>query len=435
MTANIVVEMSERPHPVIWILHEWWDDDMIVENLRIRNYEGLNLSTVKKALAQAAMVVCVCESQRVLYNPSSPSSVIFVGVPDPSPRILPSKEYTLSTKNIAFGAFTETNPFTFLCLGIICPRKNQLWTVQLFKKFAANKANVKLQIVGARYTRIYEIEYLEQLKTEIGNDQRIELHDVTEDVDRFYRHADCLILTSLNEVTPMVISEALSWSLPVLSTNIAGIKEMYADGVEGFHFEPSDESKALQSMEQIYSNHALRSAMKVAARNRFESIFDLDIMVESYRQLVIKVAPPVILLDMDGALIDWDKGFMSLWKDRSAVDRTKSYYMERCVPVEFKKEAEELFLSSGFFAGLEPMDGALQAVKEMESDGLKLFICTAPLKRSRYCAQEKLDWVRQYLGANWLDRVILCQDKVTIYFQNNFFVNFVIDGCCWRYFD
>jgi hypothetical protein len=79
MTANIVVEMSQRPHPVIWILHEWWDDEMIKENLRIRNYQGLTLNTVKQALASAAMVVCVCESQRQLYQPTAPSTVIYVG--------------------------------------------------------------------------------------------------------------------------------------------------------------------------------------------------------------------------------------------------------------------------------------------------------------------------------------------------------------------
>ena len=51
--------------------------------------------------------------------------------------------------------------------------------------------------------------------------------------------ADCLLFTSVNEVTPMVISEAMSWSIPVLTTNIAGIPEMFsADGVEGFLYSP-----------------------------------------------------------------------------------------------------------------------------------------------------------------------------------------------------
>ena len=83
MTCQTVVEMSRRRHPVIWILHEWWDDDMIIESFKLRNIENLTLDTVKTALKEATMVVFVCDSQRQLYKPSANSDVIFVGVPDP----------------------------------------------------------------------------------------------------------------------------------------------------------------------------------------------------------------------------------------------------------------------------------------------------------------------------------------------------------------
>ncbi|RYH12687.1 glycosyltransferase, partial [archaeon] len=375
MTANIVVEMSKRPHPVIWILHEWWDDDMISENLSIRNYQGLTLQTVKQALTQAATVVCVCDSQRMLYAPKAPSAVIYVGVPDPLSRLQVSTIPRHVVKN---------KPFVFLCLGIVCPRKNQLWTVQMFKKFAADKQDVKLKIVGARYTRVYEMEYLDKVKAEIGSDPRIELYDVTDNVDPYYMEADCLVLTSLNEVTPMVISEALSWSIPVISTNIAGIKEMYTDGIEGFHFNPGDEDRMLDAMEQLYSNENKRREMGRAGRVRFETTFHLDLMVETYRRLVVQVAPPVILLDMDGALLDWDKAFVAHWNSRSPIDRSKSYYMEECVPPELYHDAIAVYMQQGFFEELEPMDGAIQAIKEMEAEGLKLFICSAPIKNSPY---------------------------------------------------
>jgi len=315
MTAPIVVEMSNRVYPVVWILHEWWDDDMIVENLKMRNYENMTLDTVKQALVKASMIVFVCEAQRKLYAPTAPSSVIFVGVPDPLPRHIAStstKSLIPATKSEVDLMTRDPEVFTFLCLGIICPRKNQLWTVQLFKEFAKDKPNARLKVVGARYTRVYEIEYLEEVRREIGDDSRIELLDVTDNVDPYYQVADALILTSLNEVTPMVISEAMSWSIPVLSTNIAGIGEMFTDGQEGFLFSPGDTQKALFGMESVYANKSLRQKMAVKARVRFETTFELDLMVDSYRQLMIKVAPPVILLDMDGVLVDWDKGFMEV---------------------------------------------------------------------------------------------------------------------------
>ena len=464
MTAPIVVEMAARVHPVIWILHEWWDDEMIVENLKMRNYENMTLATVKQALAVASMVVFVCESQRQLYQPTAPSVVIFVGVPDPLPRhvaahqagltaaITDASAATVNAQNgppntivpslslpeelslripsgSADSTDAETSPdihhrrdpalFTFLCLGIICPRKNQLWTIQLFKEFARDKPNARLKVVGARYTRVYEIEYLEQVKREIGGDPRIELFDVTDYVDPFYQMADALILTSLNEVTPMVIPEALSWSIPVLSTNIAGIKEMFTDGREGYLFTPGDTKKALAGMEALYADAMLCHRIGRKGRARFESTFDLDVMVDSYRQLILAVAPPVILLDMDGCLVDWDRGFMRAWDalphtQHCAIDRAASYYMEDCIAdASLRKDAIACFRAQGFFEALEPMEGALQAVKEMEREGLQLYICTTPVKHSKYCAQEKLNWVVKHLGEEWLDKVILCQDKVT----------------------
>src|SRR4051794_7715895 len=113
---------------------------------------------------------------------------------------------------------------------------------------------------------------------------------------------------------------------------------MYVDGVEGILFAPGDDAKALAGMERfvlsravicrldfvnllvsstsiafvahcifaaltsvlyvhsIYADPDLMRKMCHAARARFESTFDLNIMVEAYQQLVLKVAPPVILL-------------------------------------------------------------------------------------------------------------------------------------------
>lgn len=117
MTAQHVVDMARRPHPVIWILHEWWDDNMIKENLKIRSMTGLTLETVKDALQKASCVVFVCEAQRRLYNATANSAIIYVGVPAPLHPPGYSSEKLLSNGTV----------FTFLCLGIVCPRKNQVW--------------------------------------------------------------------------------------------------------------------------------------------------------------------------------------------------------------------------------------------------------------------------------------------------------------------
>ena len=174
---------------------------MIVQNLALRNMTDLTLATVKLALTKATKVVFVCEAQKQLYNPAASAEVIYVGVPNPiCKNEMPKITHQQTTKG-------QQKPFTFLYIGIVCPRKNQIWAVELFKEFAKLHKNVRFDIVGARRTRKYEIEYLNKLVEAIDGDPNIFLHDVTDDVDKYYEVADCLLFTSLNEVTPMVISE------------------------------------------------------------------------------------------------------------------------------------------------------------------------------------------------------------------------------------
>ena len=55
-----------------------------------------------------------------------------------------------------------------------------------------------------RYTRPYELKYLNEVKLLAAVDPRIEIHDVTTNVDQYYMQSDVLLCTSTNEVTPMV---------------------------------------------------------------------------------------------------------------------------------------------------------------------------------------------------------------------------------------
>ena len=101
--------------------------------------------------------------------------------------------------------------------------------------------------------------------------------------------------------------QAMSWSLPVISTNIAGIPEMLSHGREGFLVEPGDSEAGLEAMKALFYDERLRQDMGRAARRRFQTRFELELMAVAYRKLLLRVAPPTILLDMDGTIVDWDK--------------------------------------------------------------------------------------------------------------------------------
>lgn len=61
----------------------------------------------------------------------------YVGVPDPR---LSSSAYPSSRD--------PSVACTFLCMGIVCPRKNQVTVVKLFKKFAGDRQDVVIVTAG-----------------------------------------------------------------------------------------------------------------------------------------------------------------------------------------------------------------------------------------------------------------------------------------------
>merc|ERR1712048_855544 len=308
-------------------------------------------------------------------------------------------------------------PINFLCIGIVCPRKNQEFTVRCFKSFAGDRTDVRLNIVGVRRVRDYEISYADKVEQAATGDSRIKLLDVTHEVDDHYAAADVVVLASLNEVTPMVLAEAMARGKPVLTTGIAGIPEMVDDGVEGFVCGEEDTPECIaqwaSKMKKLADAADLRQRMGEAGLKRYNAQFRLSHMVDQYKQVAMRLAKPVVLVDMDGCLVDWDAGFLEAWAGRCPVDR-RNYEMERCVPEQYYSEAVKLLCSEGFFRGLPPMAGGIDALRDMLARGYEVLICTSPVANSRYCAQEKWEWVRQHLGDAWLKRLVLTMDKTSV---------------------
>lgn len=66
----------------------------------------------------------------------------------------------------------------------------------------------------------------------------------------------------------------------------------------------------------------------------------------------------------------------------------------------------------GFFANLEPMKGALEAMEELyESSIYNPYILTAPSTLNPLCYTEKRLWVEQWLGYKYVERLIISPNK------------------------
>ena len=126
-----------------------------------------------------------------------------------------------------------------------------------------------------------------------------------------------------------------------------------------------------------------------------------------------------VLVDMDGVLANFDARAYELMKQRHAHIKLPPWVARRFplsagVAREQRPPLVALFSEEGFFREMQPIEGAVAALREMVAAGLDVRICTAPLATSPRCAMEKIEWVIHHLGPEWVDRIVLTRDKTLI---------------------
>lgn len=132
-----------------------------------------------------------------------------------------------------------------------------------------------------------------------------------------------------------------------------------------------------------------------------------------------------LLIDMDGVLGKWTDRFRTLFEakfpDRKMLPHEKltKFYLEDLHPKEWHDDFEEIRMTQGFYLGIEPIEGAIESLKDIENNCLDFidpFICSSPEvgETFHYCHSEKAEWVQTYLGSFWAKRLILTKDKTLV---------------------
>ncbi len=83
-------------------------------------------------------------------------------------------------------------------------------------------------------------------------------------------NADLFLLPSYNEGLPISILEAMSYSLPIISTNVGGIPEIIKNGVNGILIEPGDIDALFNAIKEFIENKEYREQCGHNAFNTVE---------------------------------------------------------------------------------------------------------------------------------------------------------------------
>jgi glycosyltransferase involved in cell wall biosynthesis len=106
-----------------------------------------------------------------------------------------------------------------------------------------------------------------------------------EDKRTLLASGDIFVLPSYNEGLPVSILEAMSWQIPVISTNVGGIPQLVRDGVDGILINPGDLSALSQALLRLGQDGEYRENLGRSARFRVESSFSKETVIPQIEEI------------------------------------------------------------------------------------------------------------------------------------------------------
>ncbi len=159
----------------------------------------------------------------------------------------------------------------------------------LIKSFAKFENNVKLIIVGDGDLKN---NYQNQVDSLGLNDKIFFAGKVSDDgLPQYYNLADLVVLPSIDksESFGIVLIEAMACAKPVITSNLAGVRNVYDNQVSGLVFETSNSADLADKVNEILSDNELQQKMGQAALTKVKQEYSLDILVSKLIKLYSKL--------------------------------------------------------------------------------------------------------------------------------------------------
>jgi glycosyltransferase involved in cell wall biosynthesis len=123
-------------------------------------------------------------------------------------------------------------------------------------------------------------EPVQALAHELGLASRVYFAGFRRDVPERLAAAQLFVLISKWEGLPRSIIEAMRAGLPVIATEVGGVREAVVDGITGFVIPPGDVEWLRGRLRVLIMDSELRIRMGAAGRARYERLFTFDRLVE-----------------------------------------------------------------------------------------------------------------------------------------------------------
>jgi glycosyltransferase involved in cell wall biosynthesis len=183
--------------------------------------------------------------------------------------------------------FASNGAYLVGAMARLAPAKGLEYLLDGFARFAAERADARLVIVGAG-----DAAALRQRAVALGIGERVEFAGWRQDAAALMRSFDVFVHTPLTEAFGLVVIEAMAASRPVIATNVGGIPEIVDDGRTGLLVPPADAGAVAAALRSVSGHEIDVASMVAAAEAEVSRRYTADRMADAYERLYEELAVP-----------------------------------------------------------------------------------------------------------------------------------------------
>jgi len=181
---------------------------------------------------------------------------------------------------------TSTESIRIGFLGNVSESKGLEYLLEAIPSVVSQMPQCRFVIGGSwQHTRESYRRRLTRIIGQLSTHEKPEIIGFVPDPRTFYRSLDIFCLPSCSEGTPLVIMEAMACGVPIVATDVGGVRSLVSDGEDGF-LVPQKSPEALANMIlKLASRRELRQSMSKRARLKAQSHFSIDTILGRYDAL------------------------------------------------------------------------------------------------------------------------------------------------------
>jgi glycosyltransferase involved in cell wall biosynthesis len=192
-------------------------------------------------------------------------SFVAQGIPAERIAVVP---YGIDPAPMAKASTRDHNRFRVLYVGQIDIRKGLRYLIAAFEQL--RHPNKELWIVGPTTSQTGIADLTLPTGTRFFGVLK------GEELAQVYREANVFVLPTIEEGLALVLGEALSFGVPVVTTVNSGGDDLFTDGVEGFIVSIRSPDAIAERLQQLADQPELRMKMSLAAQARSRGLQSWD---------------------------------------------------------------------------------------------------------------------------------------------------------------